>query len=305
MTVPTPAIAPYVPTYATYTPYISVEEFLTGATGVDTSQLVPAGSEITQEQALLDLISQASSEADRICQKPLAATIDVVSGEYRIFRDRTLRIPVPYKPIVAITAVLTGCAANSLTAMTDLSGIFIGPKVARVPVASWSAPSVAFSQHPPAMSQRGWLFAQMTYVNGWAHTTLAAATLAGASTITPKSVVGLVPGLPITVKDGPNTESNAVGAGYVYGSATVPLAFPLQNAHGVGATVSALPPFVKNAIISLTKSLVKAKGSKAIVMGSVKGQAITNAPKTQKTEPGGDEDYAKAEKTLKSLRRSA
>lgn len=301
----TPAIAPYVPTYATYTPYISVEEFLTGATGVDVSQLVPAASNMTQEQALLDLIARGSSEADRICQKPLAATIDVVSSEYRIWRDRTLRIPVPYKPIVAITGVLVGYAVNAMTPLTDLSGIHIGPKVARVPVGGCGMSAVAFSQHPPAMAQSGSLFAQLTYVNGWAHTTLAQPAIAGASAITPQSVVGLVPGLPLTIKDGPSTESNAVGAGYVYGSPTVPLATPLQYAHTAGATCSALPPFVKNAVIDLTKSLIKAKGTKAIVMGSVKGQTVTNQPKTQKTEPGGDTDYQNAARTLLSLRRSA
>jgi hypothetical protein len=298
-----PAIAPYVPTYATYTPYISPEEFLTANTGVDTSQLVPSGSLLTEEQALLDLLARASSQADRICRKPLAATVDIVSDEYRIFRDRTLRIPMPYKPIVAITAVSTGYAINALTPMTDLSGIFIKSKVARIPVASATLPSVAFSQHPPALAAVGRLFAQVTYVNGWMHSTLASPVIAGAASISPFNVDGAVPGLPFTIKDGASTENAVIAPSYVYGSASVPLVAPLQYAHGAGTTVSALPPFVKDAVIDLAKSLAKAKGSKAVVMGAINGQKIT-APKTQTTEPGGDADLARATATLLTLRRS-
>src|SRR5271155_1354867 len=130
---PTPAIAPYVPTYATYTPYISTTEFENANTGVDTSQLVPGGTADQQQAELIDLRARASSEADRICRKPLAATEDVQSGEYRIRADSTIRVPVDYKPIVAVTAVLVGHRADSYTALTSLAGLFIGPKVIRVP----------------------------------------------------------------------------------------------------------------------------------------------------------------------------
>ena len=302
-----PAIASYVPTYATYTDYVSPTEFLNANTGVDVSQLVPSGSTLTQEQALLDLLARASSEADRIVQKPLAATEDIVEGEYRIWPDRTVRIPVPYKPVVAVTAVSVGYAINAMTPLTDLSGVFVGPKVIRIPVPS-VASAVSFSGNPSAMAGRGKLFVQVTYVNGWMHSNLAAATIVGAQQIAPQSVVGAVPGLPFTIKDGPETENCVISPSYVYGSPTVLLAAPLANAHSQGATVSALPPFVKNAVIDLSKSLVKAHGSKAIVMGaiqgSIRGQRV-GQPKTQTTEPGGDSDRAQAEKTLMNLRRSA
>lgn len=304
MTVPTPAIAPYVPTYATYTPYISPTEFLNANTGVDVSQLVPAGSELTNEQALLDLLARSSSEADRICQKPLAATIDIVQGEYRIFSDRTVRVPVPYKPIVAVTAVSIGYAINAMTPLTDLSGVVVGKKVIRIPVSQVPTASVAFMNQPPAMAARGKLFVQVTYVNGWMHTELASPVAAAASSLTPQSVVGAVPGLPFTIKDGALTENCIVSPNYVYGSAAVLLAAPLQNAHGPGATISALPPFVKNAVINIGRSLAKAKGTKAVVMGSIAGQKVSGANKTQKIEPGGDQDMAAAEKTLMNLRRS-
>jgi hypothetical protein len=303
---PTPVIAPYVPTYATYTPYVSETEFLNTNTGVDVSQLVPGGSVSQNQAAFTDLLARASSEADRICQKPLAATIDVVSGEYRIFRDGTLRIPVPYKPIVAVTSVLIGRTSTTMTAMTNLTGIFIGAKVVRIPIPGgsfWDTPP--FAQYPSAYASPGRLFAQVTYVNGWMHSTLADAVAAAASSIDPASVVGAVPGLPFMIKDGASTEACTVDAGYTYGAASVPLASPLQYAHSAGATVSALPPYVKNAIIDLGRSLVKEKGSKAFVMPAVAGGKMPSPPRTQGSEPGGTSDYKRAERTLLNLRRSA
>lgn len=297
-----PAFAPYVPTYASYTPYITAEEFLTAPTGVDSSQLVPQGSTLTQEAALADLIARASARADLICKKVLAASLDVQSGEYRIWRDGTIRVPLDYSPLVSVNAVSLGYAAGALTAMTDLSGIWPERRVARIPVPS--LPSVySYAQNPPASARPGWLFAQVQYVSGWAHTTIAAASL-GAQQVTPVSVYGLVPGLPMTIKDGANTEAVTVASSYVPGSATVPLASPLQYAHSAGTTISAMPPAVKDAVIDLVKYLVKSKGSKAIVMGSIKGQSVSAPPKTQATEPGAAEDYRNAERVLKALKRS-
>lgn len=300
-----PAIAPYVSTYATYTPYITTTEFENANTGVDISQLVPGGAVDQQRAALVDLLARASSEADRICRKPLAATEDVQSGEYRIFPDSTIRVPVDYKPIVAVTQVLVACRADGYTALPSLAGLFIGPKVVRVPVRRGFGARSLFSPNPAAYASPDRMFAQVTYVNGWAHTVLGADVAAAASSITPASTVGLIPGLPFTIKDGASTENAVVDASYVYGSPTVPLAAPLQYAHTEGTTVSALPPFVKNAVIDLAKALRKASGSKGIVMGSINGQKVSGPPKTQKTDPGGDEDLERAEKALKTLRRSA
>lgn len=296
----TPVVAPYVPTYATYVPYVTGQDFLNEPTGVDVSQLIPAGSTLTQQAALARLVANASSEADRICQKPLAASLDVETGEYRIFRDGTIRVPVPYSPLVSVNNVAIGYSAASMTAMTDLSGLRLIRSVARIPVPSTPPLQFAFTPQPAAYVQRGWIFADVSYVNGWAHTTLSAATLAGATSVQPGTVLGFVPGLPFTFYDGQNTEPAQVGPGYVVGSATVPLAAPLAYAHGKGVTVSALPPFVREAVIRLGAWLVKTRGSEAIVLSSITGQPSG----TQQTYPGGSSDYGDAERALLSLKRA-
>lgn len=302
MSSPAPAIAAYVPTYAQYTPYITSEEFLTAGTGVDVSQLVANSSATTEEAALADFIGRASAQVDRICQKVLAATADVVSDEYRIMPDGRIWVPVEYTPLVAVTAVQWGPAPNALNALTDLSGIVMKRKVAKIPLGN---PGLQLPNQVPTipLSARGSVYAVVNYVNGWAHTTLASPSIVGAQSITPANVVGFVPNLPFTIKDGENTEQAVVASSYVYGSPVVPLAAPLQYAHAAGTTASALPPVIKDATISLVKWLVKRKGSKAIVMGSVNGQKVST-PKTQVIEPGGMDDYKAAVATLKPFKRA-
>lgn len=302
----TPVVAPTVPTYASYTPYITGQDFLNEPTGVDVSQLIPQGSSLTEAAALARLCANASSEADRICQKTLAATLDVESGMFRIQRDGTIHVPVPFGPLISVNAVSIGYAANSMTAMTDLSGIRIIRNVAHIPVPTAPALMLQFSPQPAAYAPRGWIYADVTYVNGWAHSTLTLGTAVNAALITPGNVLGFVPNLPVTVYDGQNTEGARVSSGYVLGSAGVPLAAGLQFAHGQGVTVSALPPFARLAVVSLAKWLAKTKGSKAIVMPAVlKGGTVTRqAPKTQESEPGGSADYKQAERDLLTLKRA-
>lgn len=302
----TPVVAPNVPTYATYTPYITGQDFLNEPTGVDVSQLIPNGSSLTETAVLARLCANASSEADRICQKVLAATLDVESGLFRAFRDGTIRVPLPYGPVISVNAVSIGYSANTMTPMTDLSGIRIIRNVAYIPVPTPPPLSFQFSRNPAAYAPTGRVYADVTYVNGWAHSTLAASALVGATSITPGTVVGFVPSLPFTVYDGQSTEGAQVSGGYTLGGATVPLAAGLQFAHGAGVTVSALPPFARLAVVTLAKWLAKTKGSKAIVMPTVLrgGTVSRQAAKTQDAEPGGDADYKQAERDLLTLKRA-
>lgn len=301
----TPAVAPYVPTYASYTPYVSATEVFNYPAGVDVSQLVVGGNTAANQAALTETLRQASSEADRIAEKPLGATLDIASGQYLLRADGSIYVPLPYSPLVAITGVSVGYQPSGLVAMTDLSGVWPQRNVAQIPVygIGLAQPNIApmFAARPG----RGRVYAVVQYVNGWAHSTLASQANSGTAQISPASVLGIVPGLTLTIRDGPNTEVVTVANSYVMGSAVVPLTANLQNTHVAGTTVSALPPFVKTAVINLAKWLVKSRGSKAVVMDSVESTGALRPKKTQKTDPGGDEDYQAAERALKNLRRAA
>lgn len=281
-----PVFAPWVPTYATYTPYITAAEFLAEPTGVDTSQLIPGGSQDDNKAALVRVIARASSEADRICQQVLAATTDIQSGMYRVQRDGTIGIPVKYTPLIEISDVAVGRRVADAVSLVSLAGTRFEQKVAWVPI-------------PGPLSACGRLYAQMTYVNGFAHTLLASPASAGDSSLVLKGALGAFPGLPMTVYDAASTEAIAVNASYTPGSATVPLAAPLQFAHSAGVTVSALPPFVRDAVINLVASLVKVRGAEAFQMATIMEQPGHPAA----SEPGGTTEYQRAVELLASLKR--
>lgn len=296
----TPAFAPYVATYASSTPYITGWDFLNEPTGVDVSQLVPAGSTLTNEAALANLCANASSEADLITQKTLAATLDTVSDHYRIQRGNILKIPVPFSPIVSVNEVLMGRTPDSLTALSDLSGLFLKRNVAWVPVPAAPHVPLFYAQAPVVGAAPGHMFAQLSYVNGWMHSTLASAVDASAQSLDPAVVLGAIPGLPFTIYDGALTEQAQVSPSYVPGSAAVPLVSPLQYPHAAGTSVSALPRHIRQAVVRLAGWLVRTRGADAIVLGS-----ITEQPsRTQKIDPGGDDDYSEAYRTLIKLRRT-
>jgi hypothetical protein len=296
-----PVTAPYAPSYASYTPYISAAEYLAEPTGVDVSQLVPKNSSpATQTAALTRVIGRASSWADQIARQVLSATLDVQSGEYRVWGDGTIRVPVDNTPLIQVTNVALGQFAGNLAALSDLSGCRLGRKVVRIPV--FNAPAMMVPVTASA-ARRGWLFADVTYVNGYAHTPTTLAAAAAASSVTVLNPLGIFPGLPVTIYDGASggllTEQNTVAPSYISGN-VIPLAAPLLNAHGAGVSVSALPPFVREAVISLTSALVKTRGSDAYVMPSGPGRQT----KLAEMMPGAGEDIDIAFELLEPLRRT-
>jgi hypothetical protein len=296
-----PVSAPFAPSYATYTPYISPAEFLAEPTGVDTSQLIPRNSSPTaQTAALVRIIGRASSWADQICRKVLAATLDVQSGEYRVRPDGTIRVPVDNTPLIQVVNVSTGWAVGQMLPLADLSGCRLGPKVVRIPV---TCAAGVPGPRGAAASRPGWVFADVTYVNGWAHAPSTAAVSAGAVSLTVLNPLGVFPALPLTVYDGTSggldTEQVIVASTYT-GGPVVPLVAPLLSAHPAGVSVSALPGFVREAVIRLTCELIKTRGSNAYVMPSGPGRNIT---RMEPTMPGAGEDYDIALELLEPLRR--
>lgn len=299
-----PVTAPYAPSYASYTPYLTPAEYLAEPTGVDVSALIPGASGAAQTAVLTRVIGRASSFADNYCRKILAATLDVQSGEYHIFADGTIRVPVDNTPLIQVTNVAVGFVAGQLTALTDLSTCRLGKKVVRIPTAQVLPPTRLTPWDSAVAARRGSMFADVTYINGYAHAQTAAGSAPGATSIQVTGTgLGIVPGLPLTVYDGAangaNTEQVIVGPGYVFGSSTVPLASPALNAHGAGCSVSALPGFVREAVLCLTSALIKSRGSDSYAMPSGPMQQM----KVEGMLPGSDEDFEVAFELLEPLRR--
>lgn len=301
MTGPAPAVSPYVPFYAESVPYITVAEFMAAPTGCDTSALVPGGSEKQNQSTLQTLIASASGYADSLCYQVLAATTDVAVGEYRIFRDGTIRVPVQYTPLIEVTNVALGWRAGALQALTDLSGLWISRKTVRIPVAGLAYTQIGAGS-PAACAAGGSLFAQVTYVNGYANTTLAVDAAAGASSVTVQSPLGIFAGMPLTIYDDANstTELVTVAPTYVSGSTSVPLVSPLTGAHAAGTAVSAMPRAIKQAVIALTAHLIKTRGAESLSLSSPSG----GPSGIDKTEPGESEEYELAVDLLHPYKRT-
>jgi hypothetical protein len=296
-----PAVSPYVPFYAEAQPYITVDEYLAAPTGVDVSQLIPGGNTSANRAALATRILSASAYADSLCYQVLGATTDMATGEFRVFRDGTIRVPLPFTPVIEVTNVALGWRAGALQNLSDLSGLWFQKKVVRIPVCGLSA-ALTYTG-PVAPSRSGSLFAQVTYVNGYANTILAADVAAGASSIVVKGTLGIFAGMPLTISDDKNgtTETVTVGAGYVAGSTTVPLVAPVGSQHTAGVGVSALPRPIKEAVIALTSHLIKTRGAESLALSGVSG----GPTHTEKDVPGSDEEYDLAADLLHPFRRVA
>jgi hypothetical protein len=154
-----------------------------------------------------------------------------------------------------------------MTALTDLSGVWVedgrGIVVGLVPFRGSWAGSIEFGSN---RGPGGEVFIQYQYVAGYACTTLSAAYTAGGSSISVVDGTGLIGpatgllgalnGSTVRVWDPGVEEAFIVGANYVFGTNTVPLATPMVNSHAKGAAVSEMPPEVRQAVITYACALI-------------------------------------------------
>lgn len=285
-----PAVAPYVPAYASRNSYITSAEYQAAPTGVNVSQLVPRGTPQQQADVLVQTIATASAWVDNYCLQVVGATTDIESGRYRIDRNGYVNVPVRYTPVVQVNSFQYGPGPASLSAMPDLSNVEVGRKVLRFPIWATAWPQGAYlGDHVYGVTQ---------YVNGFANTVLTAAVQAASNVLWLSNTLGVVPGLPLTISDPGSSELVYVSS--VNGN-QVTLTSGVLAAHAVGVSVGALPPVIKEATILLTSALIKTRGADAIVMSSIRQQPSD----TKKIEDGGLEEIDLAVEMLLPFRRTA
>jgi len=282
----TAAVAPFVPTYVVRDAYVSVDDYLAAPTGTDTTQLVPGGTLAENRDALAQVLVRATAAVNTFCQKVLAATLDVRQGAFRVQAGGVVRVPLPNTPVIEVRGVSCGVTPGALTAVSDLSRVGWSPtgKVVEVPVPY------------PAGSR---VTVRVDYVNGWHHSTITADVAAGATSLTVSEEYGLYPGLVLAVHDSGRDETVVVGAGYVHGSTTVPLAAPLGWAHGAGCVVTALPSDIRQATISMAAFLIKRRGGESVVL-----DALDDVQRKTLGEPGAQTDLETAHMLLANFVRT-
>lgn len=263
-----PAVAGFVTTYTSHTPYLTVAEWEAAPTAVDITTLFPNGTAAQNQRVLVDSIERASSWIDKICHQVLAATRDTHQGRYLVNRWGTVRIPLPRKPVLEVSAIQVGYRPSAMVALTSLADVSISPYgVIEVPVTTSALPMPPPGWGGIGVGSRPTV--AVTYVNGFPNTTLTADATAGATSITVASSLGVYPGTTLTIYDtAAGTEQVTVASSFVAGSTTVPLATPTAFAHTATVSVSNLPPVVKEAAVLLTSALIQTRGDDAVILDS-------------------------------------
>jgi len=189
-------------------PYLTLDEYKNAPTALDYGNLVQGGTQAQQDAELTNAITRASSYIDQFCNQVLAATQDLEQQRVRMRPDGTIRIHPKYFPIVSLDALSVGFYPGELTAMTDLSSVWIEEQEVVVPLNSgnltWSSAGplgLGFSPSPRAET-----FVNYAYVNGYPVVTLAANSNSGATTLSVDTGLGITAGQMLKIYDGANSE---------------------------------------------------------------------------------------------------
>ena len=268
--------AAYDVSYAMRTPYLDTNEFQNSPQALDLFNLLPGGNPAVQLQALQETIGRASSWMDQYCCGmfgTLCATQNTETARIWMGRDYTLKIHPKYQPVLSVDAFSfspVGTPFGLAASVVPAGNVWIEPQEFVVnPFASGNFSgnglnTLGYGYGGGGTQQE--YYCTWVYTNGWPNTTLAASVAAGATSIQPLDVTGIYPGTMLTLYDLPYDEPIQVSSTYVPGSSVVPFAIPLSYNHGTTATVTNLPPAVKQAAVWATCAMIKQRGSGALIM---------------------------------------
>lgn len=298
------AYAPFNISYSARTPLISPTEYTNAPQALDLNNLLAGANAAAQQTALQESINRASSWCDQWCfgaYGTVSATVETenarVWGSYR----NTLIVHPLYWPVVEVrtfsyTPLPGGLASSTGASVTPGTAVTIYPQEFEVSfsgMTSFGPAQTGFGGFGTfqGIQMRMEYDCQFSYVAGWPNTTLAASVAAGAASVQPTSVVGIYPGSPMTIYDLPNDEPVQVASSYVPGNAVVPLTSGLQFKHLTTATISNLPPAIKQAAIWATSAFIKQRGSGALEVADM--GAVTRIASGAPQNSGNDLDQAK------------
>lgn len=281
-------------------PYLTLAEYKNAPTAIDLDNLVfDSQDPDVQDAELRNVIARASSWADTYCNQVLGATTETEQQRSRVSTDGSIRFHPRFSPIVALTNFNYGYPTNMAT-LGDCSVAWIEDEEIIIPnltLGNWTSQGpLSFGAYNGGPSNQ--MFLKYTYVAGYTNTITETASSAGATSFIVHDGTGITAGQILTIYDGMNTENVTVATTYTFGSTTVPVTRPMAFAHGVGISVSALPPAVKEAVILITTAFLKVRGDSSMTM------QVTTLPSS--SVPGADkygDELALAARLLTSYSR--
>lgn len=258
------------------TPYITRDQYRCAPTSIDTQALIRGGSQADQDAALDRLIREASGWCDKAADQPLPAQRVTESMQARATRDGTLKLITRQCPVVAVYGVSFGPDLAGMSALNDLSNVWIDDRVVEVPMqaalsSGYVGPLQFNTARPGSMVK-----VLLDYAAGFPVTTLAAdVTTATATQLTVADATGIIPGTMLHLTQGGSpsgTGSNqkaltqaSVTVQSVLGT-TVTLTGQVGATFLAGAGCSGMPAEVEQACIYVVTALLKQPGSQAMVM---------------------------------------
>jgi hypothetical protein len=279
-------------------PYLTIAEFKQAPTAIDVDDLVGGGTSAINDQELANVIARASSWIDSHCGQVLASTVDTEAMRAVVSRRGMLRVHPRYSPITQVVALSYG-SLPSMMASVDVSSVWIENESIVVPLAGLNLAFVGSIQFSGNYVTGQEQFVSMTYVNGYANTSLSASVSASVTSLPVKDLTGFLPGQQFQIYDGSSTELLTVSSTFTAasGAGNLTIASATAYAHAASIAVSALPPSVKQAAIYVTAAILKARGNAALVMSSI-------SPSTfQTANPSAAADFDQAMAILKPFRR--
>lgn len=288
------------------TPYVTPEMIINAPTGVAWDDIPePDATTAAMMAELTNVCWRATSIVDTYCNQVLRATVDSeyltgpgaprVSVQQGTLNGLLVMRRWPVTQVLAIQTSSTRSWPRSWTTVPagqyevnhPLINSAADTASATAPDGGWSI-TVAPGFIRPLSCGRNSTRVLVSYVNGWPHTSLTAAAVAGAQTLQVDDVTGWA-GASGFVYDGSVTETvavtsvaatspvqlpNNVGTAQT-GPGTVTLSSPLVNAHAAGTVVSALPQNVLWATVLAAAAEVLEGGSMSVAVQNIAGSLTT------------------------------
>ena len=272
--------------------YLSPSEYRFAPTAVGTQNLVKGSKDpqVDSLQSLANVIARASSMMDVHCfHRGDGSFAGSVTNEQMVVKmkpDGSLVLITNLRPLRQVIGLGLGPTASQISniGQNAADNIVLGEKTITIPGGFCAGyPTPWFGGWPTV---NGACIAVYSYVSGWPHSTLAADVDAGGMSLTVNPPVpgaseffAALPGNPLTIKDGQNTETVVIES---VSGLTVNTVSGLQYAHQVpeapdALSVTALPDNIEEACIALTNLLIKTQGMRAMIL-----PAIGNATPAQK-----------------------
>lgn len=281
------------------TPYITPSMLTSAPTGIAWSIIpFPKSNSQQQYEEQLNICWRATGIVDNYCNQVLRATADTEyynGPDYRVTIQKTGngRIVLQRWPVLQVLAVSVSPNASFPRQFTTLPAGFYDIEHPIIGIYGSTTPSAAGDGGQAvlvapgyinwALGRNGYRIA-ISYLNGWAHTSMTASAAAGATTLSVDDVTAFT-GAASFVYDGANTETVNItavtantplvlpisGATVPAGPGTLTLATPLANAHAAGTVVSSLPQDVIWAAVLAATAQALESGIDAITIQNIPG----------------------------------